>query len=135
MNSALFLALLVATMFVLHVIKELFRKRFTRGNTNGKMDHGTDSTDGTDGNIIMEKTYTSSFPRAFIESQFPKDMEAQTYKDRYIGTFMNAGVIYDEAFVKRQNAPSRKDPASFTPYADDYNHYVERPPPKPFPTF
>jgi len=33
-----------------------------------------------------------------------------------------SGVIYDEEFIKNDSLESIKEPASFTPYAQDYTH-------------
>ena len=90
--------------------------------------------------VVTDRNITSSsgpYPKDFLDSQFPsqEDKEAQRYKDRYIGTFMNAGVIYDKKFLDKQNAPSIKEPASFTKYGQDYMHNVETPERKPFPSY
>jgi hypothetical protein len=81
------------------------------------------------------RLYISSFPRDFIESQFPINKQQQMYRDRYIGTFMNAGVIYDEQFLRKQNMRTLREPATFTPFAQDYVHYVKRPKVKTFPLY
>lgn len=85
----------------------------------------------------LEDTWNASFPKEFIESQFSssKISAQQQYKDRYIGAYMNAGVIYDENFLREQNKPSFREPATYTPFAQDYIHHVKRPPPKQFPSY
>ena len=88
---------------------------------------------------VPEVQWNASFPRDFILSKFPpsdpNSIAKQKYKDRYIGTYMNAGVIYDEAFLRKQDAPSFREPSAYTPFPQDYIHYVKRPEPKPFPTY
>ena len=80
--------------------------------------------------------FVASYPKEFLESQFPRNKTQQRYKDRYIGTFMNAGVIYDKEFIEtHQNTQTFREPAAYTPYAQDYIHYVERPEAKPFPSY
>lgn len=50
------------------------------------------------------------------------------------GTWQNAGVIYDKKFLAKMDTTSNKEPASFTPYIEDYMLHVQRPKLKPFPT-
>lgn len=55
-------------------------------------------------------------------------------RDRYIGEHMNTGVTFDKEFLQKEQQVSFKDPASYTPYSQDYIRKVVRPKPKPFPT-
>lgn len=82
-----------------------------------------------------KKPHSGPYSQEFLDSHF-NDAVIQR-KDSQTGQWMNAGVIYDEAFRQRQeqNAISIKEPASYTPYIQDYVQIVKRPPVKPMPTF
>lgn len=51
------------------------------------------------------------------------------------GEWLTAGVIYSPSFLARTEEPTIKDPASFTPYIDDYLLPIARPKRKPFPNY
>ena len=51
------------------------------------------------------------------------------------GTWQNAGVIYSPKYLANTTLPTLKEPASFTPYIEDYMLTVQRPKMKPFPNF
>jgi len=75
------------------------------------------------------------YPSSFLKLMFDKKTQMET--DRYIGTWDNAGVIYDRDFVDREKKKigTLREPASYTPYIQDYVHIVDRPMLQPFPTY
>ena len=73
------------------------------------------------------------YPKEFLDAQFNKAKQ----KDKYIGIYDNAGVIYADDFIKQQyaNVISIREPASYTPYIEDYVLQVDRPSLQPFPRY
>lgn len=100
-------------------------------------------SDGTDGTIAKADHHAlprpnsvdGPYPQDFLDAQFDKQKELDLSK--YIGTYDNAGVIYADDFIKQQyeKAISIKEPASYTPYIQDYVIRVDRPPLQPFPRY
>ena len=82
--------------------------------------------------------FDQPYPQEFLDSQFPNklrsrnDIEKEKYKSRYIGSMMDTGPIHAEsAKVIEEHARFEKgntykpfkpykDPATFTPYIEDY---------------
>jgi hypothetical protein len=79
--------------------------------------------------------FDTPYPKNFLESQFPSDTIKQERKDQYIDSYMNTGVHLAASFFSEQEEISVKEPASFTPYPEDYVLKVARPPEHPYPRY
>ena len=67
---------------------------------------------------------------------FPrKHVEAEPLDESPTGEWLTAGVIYSPSFLASSEAPTIKEPATFTPYIEDYLLPIVRPKRKPFPKF
>lgn len=64
-----------------------------------------------------------------------KKLQKQEYDERYIGAYMNAGVIYDQDFKNKEREISIEEPSSYTPYPEDYVRIVTRPLIKQLPSY
>lgn len=111
----------------------LFAKKrpYLAGSNNNNIIKTTTNAEKVKNNTPPQNFY----PKEFLDSYF--DEETKRRKDVHIGNYMNAGVIYDDDFRKKQyeNAISIKEPAAYTPFIQDYVLHVKRPPVKPMPMY
>lgn len=74
---------------------------------------------------------TAPYPQTFLNVHFQNDKQ-----NSQIGNHFTSGVIFSKDYIHKdlKNSFSIKQPASYTPFIQDYVHMVNRPVPKPLPS-
>ena len=70
--------------------------------------------------FITDKISNDVYPKEFLESQFREIYPDSKNKDIYIGSKHDTGVILGDDVLKPNRGIVYKNPAAFTPYAEDY---------------
>lgn len=109
----------------------IFRKRIFHSRPPRRR-----STHHTKSDVVRKPyDFTTPYPQDFLDLNFNKDIKGKS--NSFIGLHDNAGVIFAEDFIQEQKEKLKtfKEPASYTPYIQDYIMYVNRPPLQPFPRY
>lgn len=73
---------------------------------------------------VTDQISNDVYPQEFLESQFREIYPDSKDKDIYIGSKHDTGVILGDDILKPRRGILYKNPAAFTPYAEDYVYKV-----------